>query len=149
MTSREIAPLRAEDYSDWRQLWDAYCAFYQVTLDPAAVDGLWHRLHDPMVPIHGLLARDASGHAIGLVQYVLHPHTWSLKTVCYLEDLYVAADARGGGVGRALIQHLRALADAQGWGRIYWRTDVGNRTAQRLYDAVATKAEVLTYQINC
>ncbi len=148
MTSSVIAPLRAGDHGDWRRLWDAYCEFYQVTLDPATIDGLWHRLQDPLVPIHGVLARDADGRAIGLMQYVLHPHTWSLKTVCYLEDLYVSADARGGGVGQGLIQHLRALADAQGWGRIYWRTDATNQTAQRLYDAVATRTGLLTYYMN-
>ena len=36
----------------------------------------------------------------------------------YLEDLYVAKEARGLGVGRRLMARLAAIAVERGWGRI-------------------------------
>jgi len=38
----------------------------------------------------------------------------------YLEDLYVAPDFRGGGIGRALMTHLVTLARERGCGRMEW-----------------------------
>ena len=38
----------------------------------------------------------------------------------YLEDLFVRPDARGAGVGRALLTHLARLTVKRGWGRLEW-----------------------------
>jgi GNAT superfamily N-acetyltransferase len=38
----------------------------------------------------------------------------------YLEDLFVREDARGHGVGRALVKYLAKLAVERGWGRVEW-----------------------------
>ena len=47
----------------------------------------------------------------------------------------MSADARGKGVGRALLQDLADHARAQGWKRLYWNTDASNKTARKLYDS--------------
>ncbi|WP_372840265.1 GNAT family N-acetyltransferase, partial [Phaeovulum sp.] len=62
---------------------------------------------------------------------------WTLGPDGYLEDLFVAADVRGQGVGRALIEDLIALGKARGWARLYWMADQGNATARALYDRIA------------
>lgn len=54
---------------------------------------------------------------------------------CYLEDMFVAPDARGRGIARALIDDLAALARAKGWRRLYWHADQANAPARRLYDS--------------
>ncbi|HYC02287.1 MAG TPA: GNAT family N-acetyltransferase [Azospirillaceae bacterium] len=125
------------DEADWRRLWADYCAFYEVSLPEATVAELWRRILDPKAPIKSLMARDGEGRALGFANYVLHPHTWSSATLCYLEDLFTDADARGRGVGRALIDRLVEIARAEGWGRVYWHTHEGNATARALYDKVA------------
>ncbi len=51
-----------------------------------------------------------------------------------LNDLYVAPEARGGGVGRALMDHCARAVAARGLPRMIWYTHTTNRTAQRLYD---------------
>jgi GNAT superfamily N-acetyltransferase len=51
---------------------------------------------------------------------LFHPRfsTWLGRTGMFLEDLYVVEQARGQGVGRALMTRLAAIALDRGWGRI-------------------------------
>jgi len=44
--------------------------------------------------------------------------TWLGRPGLYLEDLYVAEQARGKGVGKRLMARLAAIAIERGWGRI-------------------------------
>ena len=70
---------------------------------------------------HGLLAV-AGGVPVGLAHYIFHRHGWQIEDVCYLQDLYVAPEARGTGAGRALIEAVYAAADAAGRPNVYWLT---------------------------
>lgn len=143
-----LRPLTERDRPVWQSLWDSYCAFYKVTLPAPVIDGLWEKLTGGDPAIHGMLAENAeTGEAQGLMHYVLHPHTWSLKTVCYLEDLFVTEAARGQGVGRALIEWLADRGRNEGWFRLYWHTDEDNETARLLYDRVAGPATMVRYAI--
>ncbi|SCG48257.1 Acetyltransferase (GNAT) family protein [Micromonospora echinaurantiaca] len=51
----------------------------------------------------------------------------------HLEDLYVRPEQRGGGVGRALLAHLAALAVARGCARLEWWVLRTNDPALRFY----------------
>jgi GNAT superfamily N-acetyltransferase len=44
--------------------------------------------------------------------------TWLGRPGLYLEDLYVAEETRGHGVGKRLMARLAAIAVERGWGRI-------------------------------
>lgn len=131
-----VRPAVAGDRDQWRVLWNEYCAFYQVVLDERVTETLWFRIMDPGAPVNALVAVDEGGRLLGFCHYVLHLHTWSCDPVCYLEDLFTAADARGQGAGRALIDRLRALGVEAGWNRVYWHTGEDNHTARALYDKV-------------
>ena len=56
-----------------------------------------------------------------------------------LNDLFTLADARGKGVGKALIQHAHEYVIAQGASRLQWLTAQDNNQAQALYDSLDTK----------
>jgi GNAT superfamily N-acetyltransferase len=62
---------------------------------------------------------------------------------CLLNDLYVAPDQRGTGVGRQLILHCTNWALAEGYPGVYWQTDFDNHTAQKLYDSLPTSREAV------
>ena len=66
---------------------------------------------------------------------------------CYLEDLFVSEAARGKGVGRALINDLKALAKAKGWHRLYWNTETSNAQARALYDSFVENDGHIRYRI--
>lgn len=145
MTSiRAIAP---SDHDDWKDLWDGYLTFYESTVADDITAHTFQRITED-AEIHGAIARDDEGHAIGFVHWLTHPATWSSAPYCYLEDLFVAPDVRGGGTGRALIAHVRDWAEQQGSSKVYWITQDGNQTARRLYDKVATHTGFTHYQID-
>ena len=52
----------------------------------------------------------------------------------FLKDLYVTEQARGLGIGRALLVAMARIAVDRNYCRIDWTTDATNEGAQRLYD---------------
>jgi len=130
----QIRPLAPSDRAEWNHHWDAYCSFYGEDLPKDTTDTTWSRMMDPHSAVKGWGAFDPAGNLVGFAHTVLHPHTWSPKTLCYLEDLFVAPPFRGRDVGYALIGFLWRLAETEGWGRLYWHTEATNTAARRLYD---------------
>ena len=141
-----IRPLAEADRSQWDGLWRGYLVFYDVRIPDTVTDETWRRLTSPAGPIHGLCAEEEGGRLLGVVHYLFHPVTWAAGPRCYLEDLFTAEDARGRGVGRALIEAVYAAADACGADQVYWLTDETNARARRLYDQVARKTPFIKYQ---
>ena len=142
-----ISPLAPADRDEWMPLWQGYLEFYEAQLSDEQTDLTFARLTDPDHPIRGAIARDDAGRAIGLVHWLTHPATWSAGDYCYLEDLFVAPDARGGGTGRALIATVVQWARDAGAEKVYWLTQSHNATARRLYDEVATDTGYVHYQV--
>lgn len=142
-----IAPITREDHDGWRALWDGYLSFYESSLDDDVTEATFARLIDANAGIHGAIARDDDGTATGIVHWLTHPATWTTRDYCYLEDLFVAPDVRGGGVGRALIEHVRTWAEEHGSTKVYWLTAESNATARALYDRVASRTGMTQYQI--
>lgn len=142
-----VTPVRAEDRAEWVELFRGYLTFYETQLDPATIDSLFARILAHDSEIHGAFARDAEGRAIGLVHWLTHVSTWTTADYCYLEDLFVAPDARGMGAGAALIEHVRAWAKDHGSEKVYWLTAESNATARSLYDRVAQQTGFIHYEI--
>ncbi|WP_447947571.1 GNAT family N-acetyltransferase [Microbacterium maritypicum] len=143
-----IAPITTQDRAEWDDLWSGYLSFYEEALDPATTDATFERLIDADSGLHGALARHESGTAVGIVHWLTHPSTWATTDYCYLEDLFVAPGVRGGGVGRALIAHVRAWAEQQSAAKVYWLTAETNTTARGLYDRVAARSGMIHYEID-
>ena len=89
---------------------------------------------------------ESDGELIGLVHYLFHRHCWRVENVCYLQDLFAAPEARGKGVGRALIEAVYAKADEAGSPNVYWLTQDFNHTARQLYDRIGTLTPFIKYQ---
>jgi GNAT superfamily N-acetyltransferase len=141
-------PLPA-DWTEWHRMWSENCAHLGVSLSQAHDRELWRRIMDPKHPMGALVCGtpDHDGSLLGLVHYVLHPHTFSLKMVCYLEDLWVAPSVRRGGIGRSLIDALVARGKEQDWRRLYWHTEADNLAARSLYDRIAPATSYVRYDI--
>lgn len=130
----DIRDARPTDEAEWRRLWAGYLAFYKADVAPNVTANTWRRILDPASPVSMRVAtRD--GRLEGFAIHLSHPSTWVMTEDCYLEDLYVDETSRGGGVGRALLDDLIALARARGWARLYWHTNEDNARARRLYDS--------------
>lgn len=141
-----IRRVEEADHAVWLPLWQGYLTFYEAELPEAVTRTTWQRLLDPAEPVHGALAIDEEGRAVGLAHWLFHRSTWSEGDSCYLNDLFVDPGLRGKGVGRALIDHVHADAAAKGSPKVYWLTHETNTTAQRLYNAVAERTGFMQYR---
>lgn len=138
MTEILVTPFRAGDRERWAELWRGYLDFYETSLSDAIYEQTWRRLMTPG-PIFGFGARldNESAPLVGITHYLFHDHAWSPKQVCYLQDLFVDAQLRGTGCGRALIERVGLVARERDCLRLYWTTKENNATARLLYDRLA------------
>jgi RimJ/RimL family protein N-acetyltransferase len=142
----DVRPLTADDREAWQALWQGYLTFYDAQISDNVTDLTWQRMLDEQEPVGGLGAFDEQGNMLGFTHFLYHRSTWSATQYCYLEDLFAAPQARGKGVGRALIEAVRQHAEANNSSRLYWHTHETNATAQTLYDKVAQKSGFIKYE---
>jgi GNAT superfamily N-acetyltransferase len=142
-----VRPLEPSDRGSWESLWASYLTFYQRTLAPQVTRFTWERLTDGSDRLHGLLAAGVDGSVVGFAHYLFHESTWCRGGKCYLEDLYVAPEARAQRVGRALIEAVRDAARRRSAEVLYWHTEEFNATARRLYERVAKRSPFIRYDV--
>ena len=140
------------DYPEWRRLYQGYAEFYRVPMDDAIARRLWGWLHDPGHVVEAFLAREGGGgggrRPVGLAHFRAMPRPLAANTLCFLDDLFVDPGARGRGVGRALLEAVRAEARRRGWAKVRWITAEDNATARALYDRCAAKTRWVTYEMD-
>ncbi|MBS0365990.1 MAG: GNAT family N-acetyltransferase [Proteobacteria bacterium] len=143
-----IRPVLRSDRGQWQPLWDGYNDFYgrsgATALAAEITEATWERFFDAAEPVRALVA-EQSGHLVGLAHYLFHRSTTRLADICYLQDLFTAAPARGRGVARRLVEAVYAAACRRGCSRVYWQTQAGNAAARRLYDQVAAHLGFIVY----
>jgi GNAT superfamily N-acetyltransferase len=144
-----VRPIEQADLAAWTPLWDGYNAFYgragPTALSQAITAVTWQRFFDPYEPVFALVA-ELSGRLVGTTHYLFHRSTTRIEPTCYLQDLFTAPDARGRGVGRALILGVYGAAQAAGIHEVYWQTHESNRAGRLLYDKVAKYAGYIVYE---
>lgn len=140
-----IRPVDAGERAAWEPLWNGYLTFYETALSKAITDVTWARLHDASEPMF-LLGAYAQGKLIGIVHYLFHRSCWTIGNYCYLQDLFVAKEARGLGAGRALIEAVEKKAREAGASRVYWLTKEDNHNARALYDKLADRSGFIQYR---
>lgn len=139
-----VRPLRDTDREQWEPLWDGYNLFYERPDLPREItETSWARFLDPAEPMFAAVA-EVEGKVVGLVHYLYHRNTAMIDDVCYLQDLFTAPEARGMGVGQALVEYVYAEAAKAGSRRVYWQTQENN-PARKLYDRVATLTSFRRY----
>ncbi len=79
-----------------------------------------------------VIAEDDSG-PLGFALFFHNFSTWTGRRGLYLEDLYVTPEARGKGVGTALLRHLAAIAVARDCARFEWSVLDWNADAIAFY----------------
>jgi GNAT superfamily N-acetyltransferase len=146
-----IRTVATTDFDQWLPLWEGYNAFYKRVgpdaVPPEVTRLTWARFFDSYEPMNALVA-ERGGELLGLVHYLFHRHTAMAGSICYLQDLFTSEQARGQGVGRALIEGVYDRAKAAGSTRVYWQTHETNAVAQSLYNKVAERSGFIIYRKN-
>lgn len=126
----------------------AYCEFYEVAPRDDRLVALSRALIDDPGEGCQLLAWDHDRSPLGFATVYWTWQTLDAARVGVMNDLFVVPEARGGGVGRTLIEHCRGLCRKRGAQKLVWETAPDNETAQRLYDSLgAQSSSWLAYEI--
>lgn len=148
----KVRSLRPDDEGRWTSLFKAYVAFCGDRVANDIIAHAWQRLLHNEDNMFGFVAELPSRSVadgfdiVGLVNAVVHPSTYTTNSYCYLEDLYVDRQARGHGVGRALIEAVYQEADFRECARTYWVTKNDNADARALYERLAKPTKFVQYR---
>lgn len=146
MSAIVVRPVTPGDLAEWRELYRGYREFYKVTPSDQAIDTVWSWLHDASHETRGLVA-ERDGHLLGLAHFRTFARPLSASHGLFLDDLFTSADARGLGVGSALLVRLAEIARDEQATVVRWITAADNDTARSLYDKVATQTPWVTYDL--
>jgi GNAT superfamily N-acetyltransferase len=140
--SFRIHPARPDDVADLQRLVRALADYERLTAicTSSEVD-LADALFGPHPACEALIARlDAESQ--DCAGFALFFHTYSTflgRRSLWLEDLFVEPAHRGGGIGRALLVALAALARERGCGRFQWAVLDWNASAIAFYESLGAK----------
>ncbi|HEV3051353.1 MAG TPA: GNAT family N-acetyltransferase [Longimicrobium sp.] len=104
----------------------------------ATEERLRDTLFGPRPAAEVVIAEDAD-EPVGFALFFHNYSTFLAQPGIYLEDLYVHPEARGRGVGRALLAHLARLAKERGCGRLEWWVLDWNESAIRFYRSLGAQ----------
>jgi len=141
----EIRDIGEGDHDSWRRLFTEYGVFYKTDFSDSVLDGVWAWLMDAEADVCAVVAVD-DGRAFGFAHYRRLPDTFTAGPAWYLDDLYVEPGHRGSGAGAALIDAVAERATSDGGGTLSWVTAADNVTAQSVYNKLAKKTTVITYE---
>lgn len=87
-------------------------------------------------PVAEAVVGEVQGQVVAFALFFTNFSTFLGRPGLYLEDLYVQPAHRGTGLGKALLQHLGALAVQRGCGRFEWSVLDWNQRAIDFYQSM-------------
>ncbi|HEX3824552.1 MAG TPA: GNAT family N-acetyltransferase [Mycobacteriales bacterium] len=91
---------------------------------------------DGIAPVATCHVAELDGQVVGFALWFCNFSTWLGRPGIYLEDLFVRPQARGHGLGKALLLRLVELARERGYGRVEWSVLDWNEPAIGFYRAL-------------
>ena len=105
-----------------------------------ATEALRHEAMFGERPVAEAVMAERDGTPLGMALFFHNFSTWTGWKGLYLEDLYVTPEARGSGVGAALLRHLAGIALDRGCTRFEWSVLDWNERAIEFYRAMGAEA---------
>ncbi|RSU49245.1 GNAT family N-acetyltransferase [Sphingomonas sp. S-NIH.Pt15_0812] len=133
MTHPLIRPARPADAATILRFIRDLAAFER---EPDAVEATEATLGEALFgdrPAAEAVIAEQDGRPLGFALFFHNFSTWTGRRGLYLEDLYVTPDARGRGIGGALLRHLAGIAVARGCARFEWSVLDWNAEAIAVY----------------
>ena len=90
-------------------------------------------------PAAEAVVAEVQGQVVAFALFFTNFSTFLGRPGLYLEDLYVQHAHRGAGLGKALLQHLGALAVERGCGRFEWSVLDWNEPALAFYRTLGAR----------
>jgi GNAT superfamily N-acetyltransferase len=119
---------------------------YQLVVDLATYERAAHevrstpeQLHEALFgpqPAAYALVVEVEDTVVGFALYFRSFSTWEGVHGIYLEDLYVAPERRGSGLGKALLTGLAQIAVERGYARVEWAVLNWNQPSIDFYNSI-------------
>ena len=119
-------------------------AFYGATIAPELVVAKDIIRQARKVDI--VVAHD-EGRLLGFATFTSHYPVAGLLAFTYVQQLYVAQNARRLGVAQALVEAVARAAKAAGSTRVEWSTGIANAAARALYDGLGATGSDKVYYV--
>lgn len=135
-----VRPIRPDDVPAVvglvRELADYEKALHEVRLTEEQLTGVLFG-DAPALFGHVAIADDGvlPGEVVGVALWFLNFSTWRGTHGIYLEDLYVAPQHRGRGLGKELLRTLAAVCVQRGYSRLEWSVLDWNAPSIEFYKA--------------
>ena len=142
-----VRRVKDNEFFTWLDLYSGYGEFYEIPLTDEKALLVWSWITDSGHELEAYFAVDESDQPVGLAHVREFTRPLDGSRGLYLDDLFVAQDARGAGAGTAILNALRDRARDQGLSVVRWVTAKDNETARRVYDQVAEKTKWVTYDL--
>ncbi len=136
-----------DEFFTWLDLYAGYGEFYETPLTDEKAVLVWSWLTDPSHELEAYFALNEAGEPIGLAHVRVFSRPLAGSRGLFLDDLFVAPDARGEGAATAILETLRTRALDEGLSVVRWITAADNEAAKRVYDRLAQKTEWVTYDL--
>jgi GNAT superfamily N-acetyltransferase len=128
-----IATATETDVPNILQLILGLAAYEKLAHTVVATEAALHRtLFGPRPAAEVLIAFDGAA-PVGFALFFPNYSTFLAKPGLYLEDLFVTPEARGRGIGLALLRRLAVIARERGYGRMEWSVLDWNEPAIGFY----------------
>lgn len=105
----------------------------------ATVDQIDRALFGPD-PVPRVLIAEWDGEPVGFALWFHNFSTFLARPGIWLEDLFVRPEARGRGVGKALLAELARIAVERGYGRVEWWVLDWNAPSIAFYESLGATA---------
>jgi GNAT superfamily N-acetyltransferase len=131
---------QAQDFAAVRCLSEQLAAHIEAPLPSLTLErylAFYVRDHAPM---HLVLALRGD-RVVGMIAWVLTHELYSAGACVYVSDIAVHADARGQGVGKALMAQAKAWGRAQGATKLGWDVWKRNATALKFYERIGASID--------
>lgn len=148
--SAHVRKAAASDATSILEMVRAHAAFERGTAS-LSLDDLKAILSTDSLPTQ-LLVADMGNALVGYAAVTFDFSLWRGRTYGHLDCLFVAASARGRGIGRQLFDAVAKLAQVEGVDHLEWQTPVWNREAIRFYlrtGALSAKKERFAIPLRC
>lgn len=137
----EVRPVVEDDLAELLPLMRGYCDFYETEPSDEALLRLSRHLIDNPEEGVQVIARDDEGAAVGFATVYWTWRTMFAARIAVLEDVFVAPEARSGGVAGKLIRDALERARKHGAAHLDWVTAKSNQRAQRAYAALGAEPD--------
>lgn len=148
-TALKIIPTSLANFSDWFPLWNGIHEHHgSEPIDLEVSRRTFYRQaqgHVLQGALRGILAF-LDEQPVGFAHFFVHQSSYQDEPVATLEDLFVAKEVRGKGIGKALLHEVIWFLQDLKVTELRWVTSTGNEPAIKLYSSVANQESMLCFR---